>query len=208
MSEPSSILPAPSPLLVIVSGPSGVGKDATLKRMQAREMPFHFLVTTTTRPRRPTEVEGIDYHFATVAEFQARLERGDFLEHANVYGNMYGNARSDIEAALGEGMDVIMRIDVQGAATLRKKVRGGIFIFLLSTLAELETRLRARNTETEESLRVRLNTAALETQELVHFDYCLRNENSHLDRTVEDIIAIIRAEKLRTQPRRVTFSDG
>lgn len=195
----------PPPLLVVVSGPSGVGKDATLKRMQARGAPFHFLVTNTTRPRRPSETEGVDYNFVTMSEFQARLERGDFLEHANVYGNMYGNSRSDIESALARGEDVIMRIDVQGAATIRKRVDGAIFIFLISTMQELEARLRARETETEVSLRLRLDTAAQEMKERIHFDYCLHNHDSHLDRTVDDIVAIIRAEKLRTNPRHVIF---
>jgi guanylate kinase len=208
MIETLRRVPSPPPLLVVVSGPSGVGKDATLKRMQARGEPFHFLVTTTTRVRRPSEVEGVDYHFVTGDEFQEKLERGDFLEHANVYGNLYGNSRSDIEAALRRGSDVIMRIDVQGAATLRKRVDGAIFIFLLSTLAELETRLRARKTESEDALRVRLDTAAQEMEERNHFDYCLRNEDSHLDHTVEDIAAIIRAEKLRTHPREVRFKQS
>ncbi len=128
MSVPALQVPPAPPLLVVVSGPSGVGKDATLKSMQAQGAPFHFLVTTTTRPRRPTEVEGVDYHFVSTAEFQDKLGRGEFLEHANVYGNLYGNSRSDIEQALSRGMDVIMRIDVQGAATIRKRVDGAIFI--------------------------------------------------------------------------------
>jgi len=205
MSDSSIAFPTPPPLLVIVSGPSGVGKDATLKRMQARNMPFHFLVTTTTRPRRASEVEGVDYHFATTEEFQAKLERGDFLEYANVYGNWYGNSRSDIEAALARGADVLMRIDVQGAATIRARVDGAIFIFLRSTAEELEARLRARKTESEAALKTRLNLAAQEMQEHVHFDYCLPNHDSHLEQTVDDIIAIMRAEKLRTHPRHVTF---
>lgn len=204
MSDPAHDWSAP-PLLVIVSGPSGVGKDATLKRMQARGAPFHFLVTNTTRPRRPTEIEGADYHFVTKDEFQARLARGEFLEHANVYGNMYGNSRSDIESSLANGEDVIMRIDVQGAATIRKRVEGAIFIFLISTMQELEKRLRERKTETEEALRLRLATAAQEMEERAHFDYCLHNHDSHLNQTVDDIIAIIRAEKLRTHPRQVRF---
>ncbi len=195
----------PAPLLVVVSGPSGVGKDATLKRMQARDMPFHFVVTTTTRARRPAEVEGVDYHFASAAEFQEKLARGDFLEHANVYGNLYGNSRHDIEAALARGADVMMRIDVQGAATIRQRVEGAIFIFLISTLAELEARLRARKTETEDALRVRLQTAEQEMQARVHFDYCLRNHDSHLDQTVDDIITIMRAEKLKTHARQIKF---
>lgn len=196
---------APAPLLVVVSGPSGVGKDATLKRMQARGAPFHFLVTTTTRSRRPTEMEGVDYYFVTTQEFQARLMRGDFLEHASVYGNWYGNSRRDIERALGQGMDVIMRIDVQGAATIRARVEGAVFIFLSASMHELELRLRARKTETEQSLQRRLDTAAQEMQELVNFDYCLNNQDSRLDQTVDDIVAIIRAEKLRTHPRHIRF---
>lgn len=204
MSE-SPFVPKAHPLLVIVSGPSGVGKDATLKRMQARGLPFHFLVTTTTRARRPTEVEGVDYHFASVDEFQETLARGDFLEHANVYGNWYGNPRSDIQVALARGSDVIMRIDVQGAATIRKKVEGAIFIFLLASLPELETRLRARKTENEDALRRRLDIAAQEMEERAWFDYCLENHNSHLDHTVDDIIAIMRAEKLKSQPREIIF---
>lgn len=207
MTANADTVEAPCPLLVVVSGPSGVGKDATLKRMQARGAPFHFLVTTTTRPRRPTEVEGVDYHFITPDEFQARLARGEFLEHANVYGNWYGNSRRDIETALAQGTDVIMRIDVQGAATLRARVEGAVFIFLTASLHELETRLRARKTETEQALQRRLNTAAQEIPERVNFDYGLNNQDSHLDQTVDDIIAIIRAEKLRTHPRRIRFKD-
>lgn len=205
MSAPHPEHPAPPPLLVIISGPSGVGKDATLKRMQTRNTPFHFLVTTTTRARRPSEIEGVDYHFVSNDEFQNKLARGDFLEYANVYGNWYGNSKSDIEAALARGTDVLMRIDVQGAATIRKKVEGAVFIFLDSTIEELEARLRARKTENEDALRVRLNTAAQEMQEQTEFDYCLHNHDSHLDRTVDDIITIIKAEKLRTHPRRVRF---
>ncbi|HZQ06195.1 MAG TPA: guanylate kinase [Anaerolineae bacterium] len=208
MNQSTLALPSPPPLLVIVSGPSGVGKDATLKRMQARGAPFHFLVTNTTRPRRPNEVEGVDYHFISPEEFQEKLERGDFLEHANVYGNWYGNSRRDVENALAKGSDVIMRIDVQGAATIRKKVKGAIFIFLIATLSELEARLRARRTESEEALRMRLDTAERELKERVHFDYCLRNHDSHLDQTVDDILAIIRAEKLRTHPRHLEFKSA
>lgn len=200
------LAPAP-PLLIVVSGPSGVGKDATLKEMQARGLPFHFLVTNTTRPKRPNETEGVDYHFVTADEFQGKLERGDFLEHANVYGNRYGNARSDIEAALAQGMDVIMRIDVQGAATIRQKVDDAIFIFLISTPAELERRLRARGTENEDALQLRLATAAREMEQRAHFDYCIYNQNHHLDETVRDIMAIIRAEKLRAHPRRLHFRE-
>lgn len=207
MSEALLELPPSPPLLVVVSGPSGVGKDVTLKEMQAQGLPFHFLVTTTTRPRRPNEIEGVDYHFVTQDTFEEKLARGDFLEHANVYGNWYGNDRSDIEQALARGADVIMRIDVQGAATIRQKVEGAVFIFLISTLRELERRLRARRTENEEALRLRLDTASQEMQQRTFFDYSIYNQNNHLDDTVHDIMAIIRAEKLRAHPRRLHFRD-
>lgn len=197
--------PAVPPLLVIVSGPSGVGKDATLKRMQARGAPFYFLVTTTTRPQRANEVEGVDYHFVSEQEFETKLARGDFLEHANVYGNWYGSLRSDVQAARAQGADVVMRIDVQGAATIRQRVQGAVFIFLTATLQELEERLRARRTESEETLRRRLDRAAQEIQQSETFDYCLQNSNSQLDETVDDILAIIRAEKLRAAPRKIQF---
>lgn len=197
--------PVAPPMLIVVSGPSGVGKDATLKRMQERGLPFHFLVTTTTRPPRSNETEGVDYFFSTVEGFNAELAKGKFLEHANVYGNLYGNKRADIEAALAAGRDVIMRIDVQGAATIRRRTEGAIFIFLLSTLAELEMRLRARRTESEEALKTRLERAAQEMEEQVHFDYCLENRDTHLDQTVDDIMAILRAEQLRTHPRHIRF---
>lgn len=204
-SEFSIELPTRVPLLIVVSGPSGVGKDVTLKEMQARGAPFHFLVTNTTRPRRPHEEEGVDYHFVTQEEFNSKLERDEFLEHAVVYGYQYGNLKTDIYSALAQGTDVIMRIDPQGAATIRQKVSGAIFIFLISTLPELEARLRARKTESEEALQIRLRLSAHEMQDMPKFDYVVINRDGELDRAVNDILAIIRAEKLRTHPREIRF---
>lgn len=194
-----------APLLIIVSGPSGVGKDVTLKRMKESGAPFHFLVTNTTRPRRPTEVEGVDYRFVTPEEFEAKLARGEFLEHALVYGYRYGNSKSEIESCLAEGQDVMLRIDVQGSATIRRKVQGAIFIFMVATPEELERRLRARHTEPEEALQMRLKTLVNEMKEMPKFDYVVVNHDDQLDRTVADIEAVIRAEKLRAQPRVVRF---
>jgi guanylate kinase len=205
-SDPFSLLPLNSlPLFIVVSGPSGVGKDVTLKRMKEQGAPFHFLVTNTTRPRRPAEIEGVDYRFVTPEEFNLKLAGGEFLEHAVVYGHLYGNSKAEIEASLAQGQDVILRIDVQGAQTIRLKVQGAIFIFMIATAAELEKRLRARHTESEEALRIRLKMAAIEMEEMYKFDYVVMNRDEELDRTVEDIQAIIRAEKLRTQPREVRF---
>jgi guanylate kinase len=198
-------LPRRHPLLIVVSGPSGVGKDVTLKRMQERGAPFHFLVTNTTRPKRPREVEGVDYHFITQEEFNLKLSRGEFLEHAVVYGHQYGNSKSEIQNVLVQGQDVILRIDTQGAETVRRKVLGAVFIFLVATSAELENRLRARHTESQEALQIRLRMSAIEMQEMYKFDYIVINRDDHLDQAVEDIQAIIRAEKLRADPRVVQF---
>ncbi|MGB8645311.1 MAG: guanylate kinase [Anaerolineae bacterium] len=197
--------PAPHPLLVIVSGPSGVGKDVTLRRMKERGAPFHFLVTNTTRPKRPSEQEGVDYHFVTPEDFSVKLANNEFLEHAVVYGYQYGNSRREIESMLDQGYDVIMRIDVQGAATIQRRVEGAVFVFMTASMAQLEQHLRARRTESEEGLQKRLRMAAVEMQEMSKFEYVVQNREGELDRTASDIEAIIRAEKLRTYPRVVRF---
>ncbi len=198
-------LPKPPPLLIVVSGPSGVGKDVTVKRMKERGAPFHFLVTNTTRPKRENEIADVDYHFVTVEEFNRKLATGEFLEHACVYEHLYGNSKREIQQALTRGEDVILRIDVQGAKTIRQKVEGALLIFMVASLDELEQRLRARKSETSDSLQLRLEMAVKEMQEFDLFDYVVVNRDSHLDQTVDDILAIIRAEKLKTDPRQVRF---
>jgi guanylate kinase len=197
--------PEPRPLLIIVSGPSGVGKDVTLRRMKERGAPFHFLVTNTTRPRRPNEVEGVDYHFVTPEEFDQKVAHNELLEHAVVYDHHYGNSRREIQEALANGEDVILRIDVQGAETIHHRVEDAVFIFMVATAQELENRLRARHTESEEVIQKRLRGAAVELAEMLKFDYVVVNGDDQLDRTVDDIEAIIRAEKLRARPRLVRF---
>ncbi len=197
-------LPERSPLLVVVSGPSGVGKDAALRRMQELHYPFYFLVTNTTRPKRENETDGVDYHFITQEEFAEIEQRGDFLEHAVVYGYDYGNSRSEVRAALARGQDVIMRIDVQGAATLKRTVPDAVFVMLLPPSSEaLEARLRKRRTEPEEYLQIRLHAARLEMGEVEKFDYVIVNADNALDETAQLIHAIIEVEKRRVKPRRV-----
>ena len=184
-----------SPLLVIISGPSGVGKDATLKRMEEMGYPFHFVVTATTRPRRPNEVEGADYHFVSEREFAGMLEKDELLEHAIVYGQHKGIPKQQVREALESGRDVIMRIDVQGAATIRRLVPEAIFIFLTaSSEEELIRRLKKRRTETSEGLKRRIATARDEMKRLDAFDYVVVNRNGHLNETVETIAAIITAD--------------
>lgn len=197
-------LPECPALLIVVSGPSGVGKDAALRRMRELNYPFHFLVTNTTRPKRPNEIDGTDYHFITKEQFEAMDARGEFLERAVVYGYDYGNSRNHIRAALERGQDVIMRIDVQGAATVKRIVPEAVFIFLMPpSMQALEARLRKRRTEPEEYLRIRLHAAQLEMNEFEKFDYVIVNEDAQIQETAQLIQAIILAEKHRAKPRRV-----
>jgi guanylate kinase len=203
---PPIALPERPALLIVVSGPSGVGKDAALKRMHELNYPFYFLVTNTTRPKRPDEIEGVDYHFVSKEQFAAMEQQGEFLERAVVYGYDYGNSRREVREALARGQDVIMRIDVQGAATIKRVVPDAVFIFMLPpSIERLEGRLRKRRTEPEDYLRLRLHAARLEMNEVEKFDYAIINEDDALDETAEVIYAIIRAEKCRVKPRRVTL---
>lgn len=199
-------LPKRPALLIVVSGPSGVGKDAALKRMRELNYPFYFLVTNTTRPKRSEEVEGLDYHFISKEKFSAMEQRGEFLERAVVYGYDYGNSRREVREALARGQDVIMRIDVQGAATIKRVAPEAVFIYLLPpSMQALEARLRKRRTEPEEYLQIRLHAARLEMNEIEKFDYVIVNEDDALDETAQLIGAIIQAEKCRAKPRQVTL---
>jgi guanylate kinase len=199
-------LPERYPLLIVVSGPSGVGKDAALRRMQQKKYPFHFLVTNTTRPKRENEIDDVDYHFISKEQFAEMEARGEFLERAVVYGYEYGNSKSEVREALARGQDVIMRIDVQGAATVKRLVPDAVFIFLMPPSMEiLEARLRKRRTEPEDYLRLRLHAARLEMNEFEKFDYVIVNEDDALDETAEIIQSIIVAEKCRVKPRRVVL---
>jgi len=198
-----------NPLLVVISGPSAAGKDATLKRMEEMSYPFHFVVTATTRPRRPNEVNGVDYHFISEQEFTEMLEKDELLEHAIVYGQHKGIPKKQVREALASGKDVIMRIDVQGAATIRRLVPEAVFIFLTaSSEEELIRRLKKRKTETPEGLKRRIATAREEMKRLDEFDYVVVNRDNHLDETVETIAAIITAERCKVKQRKIELQGG
>ncbi len=188
----------PKPVLVVVSGPSGVGKDATLGLLQERNSSFHFVVTTTTRPIRPGETDGVDYHFVSVGDFAEMIDHGELLEYAVVYGQYYGIPKQQVREAMTSGKDVIMRIDVQGAATVRKLVPNAVTIFLVAESEdELERRLRERKTERADNLKMRITTARQELRRLGEFDYVVINRDNCLDETVDAVLSIIRAEKHR-----------
>ena len=203
IDEPSPSQPAP-PLMVVLSGPSGVGKDTVLARMQEKKAPYHFAVTATTRVKRPGEVDGLHYIFLTPTTFDQMVERGEFLEWAQVYGNRYGLPKSQVQEAMARGQDIIVKTDVQGAATLKRIVPTAIFIFLtLPSLDALEPRLRQRKTEGDVDLELRLRTARAEMGQLPMFDYVVVNRDGYLDETVANIEAILMAEKNRYPSRQV-----
>ncbi|GBD11188.1 Guanylate kinase [bacterium HR23] len=194
----------PKPLLVVLSGPSGAGKDAILARMRQLGRPYHFVVTATTRPKRPWEQDGVDYYFLSPEEFERMRAHQGFLEYAQVYGHFYGVPREQVRQALAQGKDVLMRVDVQGAKTIRRLVPQAVFIFVTPpSLAELERRLRQRGAESHEALQRRLQTAQQEMECLPSFDYLVINEDGRLDEAVSAVEAIICAEKRRIPHRRV-----
>lgn len=192
------------PMLIVISGPSGAGKDTVIQRMKERELPFHFVVTATTRPRRANEVHGKDYFFVSKEEFAHMIEMDGLIEYAIVYGDYKGIPKQQVREAMDSGKDVIMRIDVQGAETVRKLAPEALLIFItVDSEQELESRLRERKTETADSLALRIATARKELQRIDAFDYVVVNRNFHLDETVDVIRAIITAEHHKVQPRKV-----
>jgi guanylate kinase len=194
------------PLLIIISGPSGAGKDSVLQRMKEREFPFHFVVTATDRPQRPHEIHGRDYYFYTTAEFERMIADGELLEHACVYGQHKGIPKAHVRQALASGQDVVMRVDVQGADTVKGLIPAAISIFLLcESEEELVTRLRERRTESEEALQRRLETARQEMGRIPDFDYVVVNRRNALDDAVDDVVAIMRAEHCRSVPQEISL---
>jgi guanylate kinase len=194
------------PLLIVISGPSGVGKDTMLKRMKERGLPFHFIVTATTRPKRPGEVEGRDYFFVSHDEFAEMIENDKLLEYALVYNDYKGIPKQQVRDALASGKDVVMRVDVQGAETIRNLTKDALLIFLSTrTEEELVNRLKDRKTETPEGLKLRIATARQEMKRIDLFNYFVINADNKLDAAVDTILAIIQAEHHRTLPRKVSL---
>lgn len=194
------------PILVVISGPSGVGKDMTIARLKEMGYPFHFVVTATTRPQRPTEINGVDYIFVSTGEFAEMIEQGELLEYAVVYGDYKGIPKAQVREALASGKDVIMRIDVQGAATIRRLVPEAVLIYISAESEEaLVNRLRQRKTEPEDQLKMRIATARQELKRLDLFDYVVINADDKLDETCRKIAAIITAEKCRVEQREINL---
>ncbi len=193
----------PQGILFVLSGPSGVGKDSVLRALRAEGFPLRFVVTVTTRPQRPGEVHGRDYFFVSPAEFQRLKDQGRLLEWAVVHGHEYGTPLDQVQSALLAGQDVLLKIDVQGAAQVKRRVPGAVFIFLAPpSLEDLAARLIQRGTESPAALARRLADARLELQRLPEYDYVVVNRAGALETAVAHLKAIITAERLRVQPRR------
>jgi guanylate kinase len=198
----SPLSPPPKPLLIVLSGLSGVGKDTVLAGLRQSGLPVEISVSATTRSRRPGEKDGLDYYFVSGEKFQEMIDANQLLEWANVYGHRYGIPREPVRQALQKGKDVIVKIDVQGATTIKKILPQAVFIFLAtSSMEELEQRLKKRRTETPAELDLRLKTAGKELGIIPMFDYIVINRQGEIERTIADIKAIITAEKCRVTPR-------
>ena len=206
MSDSEFNLHNPQPLLIVLSGPSGVGKDSVLQGLKGRGLPVHFVVTATTRPRRENETHGADYFFVSKEEFAAMIEQEELIEYAIVYNDYKGIPKQQVREALASGKDVVMRIDVQGAATVRKLAPEAVLIFLTTeSEAALVKRLKARQTETADNLSLRIATARQELKRAAEFDYVIVNGDGCLAETVDTVVAIIRAEHQRVNPRKVSL---
>jgi len=194
------------PLLIVLSGPSGVGKDAVLTRMREFGYPLEYIATVTTRTRRASERDHIDYHFISAEKFQKMIKHNELLEWANVYGNWYGVPKEPIRQALERGEDTIVKVDIQGAATIKKILPQAVFIFMMPpSVEELGLRLKQRHTESSFDLDLRIKIAEEEMKQLSLFDYMVFSRRDEINRAVSDIAAIIAAEKCRITPREITL---
>lgn len=190
------------PLLIVISGPSGVGKDTIARMLLASRDNFYFVVTATNRPPRSGEVHGRDYFFYSSDEFAQMIEDGELLEWAVVYNDYKGVPKQQIRDALASNRDVIMRVDVQGAATIKKLVPQAIFVFLTAESEEaMVTRLRERKSETAEGLNLRIATARQEMKRMEEFDYRVVNAQNQQPKAVDQILAVVDAEHARVRQR-------
>lgn len=188
-------------LLIVVSGPAGSGKGTVLKRVfdsKRHGKQFAYSVSATTRAPRPGEVDGVNYHYLTREDFEARIARGDLLEYTEYCGNYYGTLKSETEAVLESGRNLILEIEVEGAMNVKRQYPDAVAILLLPpSFAVQEARLRGRGTETEEKILARLSRTHEELALAENYDYVIYNHDGKIGAAVEDIFAIVRAERNR-----------
>ena len=198
--------PPSNPLLIVLSGPSGVGKDAVLVRIKASGYALEYIITVTTRRQRVKERDKVDYHFVSTKQFQEMIAHNELLEWANVYGNLYGVPKQPVKQALDRGKDTIIKVDIQGATTLKKLLPQAVFIFLMPpSMEELISRLKQRHTESSFNLALRIETAEEEINQLPLFDYVVINRQDEIGLAVSGVTSIITAEKCRVISREITL---
>lgn len=203
MSQPArgdALADDPRPMLVVISGPSGVGKDTIIEALHRRRHrpPYHYVVTCTTRARRPGEIDGVSYNFLTVEQFQALRDAGELLEANQVHGHWYGTPRVGLREALARGQHAILKIDVQGAQVVKGCVPDALLVFVVPpSLETLFQHLKARRTESTDELELRQRNAALELARTGDYDYVVLNEEGDVDRTAKRIDEIISHEERR-----------
>jgi guanylate kinase len=205
MTSQDAVPGAPGAMLVIVSGPSGVGKDTVISSLclVPTEPERYFVITCTTRPRREYEIDGVHYHFLSPEEFEDKRAAGGFLEANLVHGHWYGTPRDEVRGALAAGRDAILKIDVQGAAVVKQKVPEALLVFLVPpSLEDLFSRLQSRATESADELDIRQRNAALELSRQDDYDYVVLNDTGQVAKTAARIDEIIRAEKAANPDRR------
>jgi guanylate kinase len=192
--------------MIVISGPSGVGKDSLIHEMMKRKLPIHFVVTANTRPPRPDEKEGVDYFFVSRKRFQEMIKHNELIEYSPVYDDFKGVPKVQVEEAFASGKDVIMRLDVQGAEKIRKLFPEALLIFLVpANEEEWIERFKGRNGEPPHDWEIRMNKVRDELQKVPLFDYIVINPKNRLDEAVDTVAAIIQAEHHRTKPRSTSF---
>jgi guanylate kinase len=193
-------------LLFVLSGPSGVGKDAAIKQLKSLDLSLYHAITATTRAPRPGEVDGVDYFFHSYDAFLAMLERHELLESAELYGNFYGTPREQVRQKLATGQDVLLKIDVQGARQVKERVPDAVFIFLAPpSIDDLVARLKQRRTESETQMAIRIQKAYVEMAAVESYDYVVVNHQGKLDEATQQINCIIVAERSRVHRRVVNL---
>jgi guanylate kinase len=204
VSDPTPFeIPQPEPLIVVISGPSAVGKDSVLHRLKERLSNIYFVVTATTRAPREGERDGVDYFFVSREQFEGMIAHDELLEHALVYHDYKGIPKDQVRRAIASGKDVILRLDVQGAATVQHLCPEAILVFIAPhSEADLIQRLTDRGSETQETLSLRIQTAQAEMARLDEYDYVVENVQGQLDAAVDAICAIIKAEHSRVHQRK------
>jgi guanylate kinase len=196
-----------TPLVVVISGPSGVGKDVMIDRMiESDRLGFHFTITNTTRDPRPGEKDGVNHFFVDVDDFVNLIAADELLEWAQVYGNYYGVPKKQVRDALDAGKHVIIRVDVQGAKRISEIIPGALLIFIIPpSLDVLKKHLKDRGVDSEEEMTKRLAAANEEISQVSLFDFTVTNEEGRLDDTVNSVVNIIESESQMIPPRNVSF---